>query len=404
MYATLMLRIKTSKSGSLEGELLGRDPRKTKEQEARTLYILSPQEKQFRETRTQQGRLIIQNRQDQLRKQIQEREVHKDVPNARALAKRKKEDDWYWKTAKPGGLPRLTDKDYDYAEMKRRYKPDRNGENIVRADWISPTEIKQWTIACERPDIRRIRLGKAEEDWPSNQSERTRAQKQRGAVWQFLLSTNEGLELAGYTPEDVQEAVDRLEVKYASGDSDDDDIVDGDAPIHPDGALPLLSYIYQIRRTWDHSYGQDGRATRFQRIRFRLDFDAEYGRKKKQKRARPIQVSFCPEGTYCTEQRMWKQETFSKARGTERAFADHRVAIDLAEYRTMSAQVKLTLNDVERVEPACAFLTQVIYPEKNPTTHMLTDSPLHVRGHEWQSALGGRFDLENDGPGFEKNT
>ena len=193
----------------------------------------------------------------------------------------------------------MTDMDYDWEKMKREYKPDKNGENIVRADWISPKEVDQWTKACERPDVRRIRMGKAEQDWPSNQSEATREQKQRGAVWQFMLTVQEGLESAGYAPEDVQEAADDLLVKYASGDSDDD-IVDGDASVHRDGAPPLPCYLYQIRRTWDHSDGRDRKRSELQRIRFRLEFDAEYGRKKR--RRKPAEVRFRPDGPYCEKE------------------------------------------------------------------------------------------------------
>ena len=42
MYATLMLRIKTSKSSSLEGELRGKDLRRAKEPKAGTLCFVSP--------------------------------------------------------------------------------------------------------------------------------------------------------------------------------------------------------------------------------------------------------------------------------------------------------------------------------------------------------------------------
>ena len=145
---------------------------------------------------------------------------------------------------------------------------------------ISLEEVEGWDQAYKRPDVRRIRVGKDPKDWPSNQPASVREQKQRGAIWQYLLTIFEDLEVVGYTRAEVQRAVDDLLVMYASGDSDDDDIIDADARVHPDGPPPLDCYLYQVRYTYDHSRGLGPLKVRPQRVRFEFIFDPHRKEKK----------------------------------------------------------------------------------------------------------------------------
>ena len=117
------------------------------------------------------------------------------------------------------------------------------------------------------------------------------------------MGTCPGLEESGYTKQEVEEAAAYLYIKYASGDSDDDDIIDGEDPVHPDGALPQFCYIYQVRKTWYQS-GQKGKPiTRPQRIRMDLTVDSEFGERRN--RGEKIEVEFQPRGKYDRDQGLW---------------------------------------------------------------------------------------------------
>ena len=83
-------------------------------------------------------------------------------------SKRQEDDEnWHWKNV-TGGLPRLTSI-YDFDEMKRKYKPDRYGKNVIRDNegMISPEEVEGWDKAYNRLDVKRVRVGKDPKDWPS---------------------------------------------------------------------------------------------------------------------------------------------------------------------------------------------------------------------------------------------
>ena len=175
---------------------------------------------------------------------------------AAELRKQKRRDEWHWEEAKKykTGLPRLT-ATYDFEDMKRRFKPDRYGKLAVRDnDGIIPKEeVDQWSAAYKRPDVQRVRVDVPERNWPSRQPAEFRARQQRGAIWAYLVSLHQDLPSIGYKPEEVQKAADNLAVKFASGESDDEDIIDGEDPLHPDGPVPLESYLYQVPTINDSS-------------------------------------------------------------------------------------------------------------------------------------------------------